>query len=71
MVGKALEVCPSKSFFHLVEPLRVRGGFVDYASKFGVKLIGKAGGYRVIIGEGLLDVPPHKRVISYFHVDRN
>ncbi len=71
MVGKALKVRAPEAFVRLVKSERVLSGSVYGGSQFGMEFISEPRGDVVVVGESLLNIAPHQRVIDYFHVARS
>lgn len=71
VVGKAFEARPPEALLSWVESERVLRRSVDGGPQLGMELVGKPGGNLAVVGKGLLDIPPHQRVIGYFHAARS
>ncbi len=71
MIGKAGKIHPPETLIHEVKPERVFCGSVDEAPYLGKKFLGQPAGNFLVVGQCLLDVRPHQRVINYFHVARS
>ena len=71
MVGKAFEVRAPEALVCQMKSQRIIHRLIDGGPQLCVELVSEPRGDFAVVGKSLLDIPPHQRVINYFHVARS